>query len=83
MSMIGFGPVSPGDASKYMMRIFYHLVSLAPAPAFLLGFVFSVLHTPAVCLAWPYEMALMWFVMFVAHTPAWILFLQQLYFSRN
>jgi hypothetical protein len=65
------------------MRIIYHVLSLAPAPLFLLGFIWSLLQTPAVCSAWPYEMATMWLVMFVAHLPAWILFGQQLYFSRN
>jgi hypothetical protein len=65
------------------MRIIYHVLSLAPAPLFLLGFIWSLLQTPAVCSAWPYEMAAMWLVMFVAHLPAWILFGQQLYFSRN
>jgi hypothetical protein len=65
------------------MRIIYHVLSLAPAPLFLLGFIWSLLQTPTVCSAWPYEMAVMWFVMFVAHLPAWILFAQQLYFSRN
>lgn len=65
------------------MRRFYQILTLAPAPLFLLGFIYSILNTPGLCGAWPYEMASMWFVMFLAHLTPWFMFLQQFKFTRN
>jgi hypothetical protein len=64
------------------MRTLYTILSLAPAPAFLLGFIYSVFTPMSICGAWPYEMAVMWFVMFLAHLTPWILRAQQLYLTR-
>jgi len=64
------------------MRIIYQILSLLPAPLFLLGFILSVINPMSICGAWPYEMAVMWFVMFLAHLTPWILRVQQLYLTR-
>ena len=60
-----------------MLRKLYPLLTLAPAPAFFIGFLFSVFNPPAVCAAWPYEMAAMWFIMCLAHLTPWLLWFQQ------
>jgi hypothetical protein len=64
------------------MKLVYQTLSLAPAPLFLLGFLYSVLNPPAVCAAFPYEMSVMWFVMSLAHLVPWLLFYQQ-HFTRQ
>ena len=65
------------------MRLIYTTLTLAPAPLFFLGFLYSVLHTPAVCAVFPYEMSLMWFIMCLAHLTPWILWFQQQHFARR
>lgn len=74
----------PVQHNKYhMLTKFYTVLSLAPAPIFLaFGFI-SLSSVPALCGSFPYEMTVMWFVMALAHTPPWIIALQQFYFSRN
>ena len=64
------------------MRLFYSTLTLAPAVLFLMGFVYSLLQTPAVCAAFPYEMAIMWFIMFLAHLSPWFIWYQQ-HFTRD
>ena len=67
------------------MRLFYSTLTLAPAPLFLAGFVFSVFnitHT-ATCGSHSWEMPVMWFVMFLAHSVSWVMWLQQRNFTRN
>ncbi len=59
----------------------YTILSLAPSPLFFLGFLLSVWHTPSVCAAFPYEMALMWLIMSLAHLTPWLLFYKQ-HFTR-
>ena len=65
------------------MRLLYHTLTLAPSPLFFLGFLYSAINPPALCAAFPYEMALMWFVMFLAHLTPWILFFQQRNLARD
>ena len=64
------------------MRIIYQISSLLPAPLFLLGFIISILNPMHICSSWPYEMAVMWFVMFLAHLTPWLLRAQQFYLTR-
>ena len=64
------------------MKSLYQTLTLAPAPLFLAGFVYSLFNTPALCSAFPYEMAVMWFVMSLAHITPWLLWYQQ-HFARN
>lgn len=63
------------------MRYLYLTVTLAPLPLFLMGLLYSLL-TPSLCGA-SYEMTLMWAIMSLAHLAPWIMWLQQLYFTRN
>jgi hypothetical protein len=65
------------------MRTLYTVLSLAPSPLFFILGVYSSLHTPAICGAFPYEMTIMWFLMSLAHVTPWILRCQQLYLTRN
>ena len=60
-----------------MMRTLYTLLTLAPAPLFFLGFVYSLFYSHH---GW--EMPVMWFVMFLAHLTPWLLFYQQ-HFARD
>jgi hypothetical protein len=67
------------------MRILYTTLSLAPAPLFFLGFLWSILnitHTP-VCGSHSWEMPIMWFVMALAHLTPWLMWRQQRNFTRN
>lgn len=64
------------------MRYLYQFLTLAPAPAFLAGLLYSLFTPSTVCAVWPYEMTLMWAVMFLAHLSPWLLFYQQ-HFTRN
>ena len=68
---------------KYIMRKTYQILSLSPAPLFLLGFILSAFNPMPICGSWPYEMAVMWFVMFLAHLTPWLLWLQQRNLTRN
>jgi hypothetical protein len=64
------------------MRVFYQILTLLPAPLFFVGFIISLVNPSPICGTWPYEMALMWFVMFLAHLTPWVLRVQQLYLTR-
>ena len=64
------------------MRRIYQILTLAPAPLFFVGFLYSVLNPPAMCTSFPLEMPIMWFIMFLAHLTPWLLFYQQ-NFSRD
>jgi hypothetical protein len=64
------------------MRKLFLTLNLTPAPAFLLGFIWSLLNPSHVC-GHDYSMPVMWFVMFVAHLAPWAMYLQQRYLSRN
>jgi hypothetical protein len=78
-----FFPLQDPFGLSIDMRYLYQFLTLAPAPLFLAGAIYSVLHTPAMCGAFPYEMALMWFVMTLAHVTPWILFFQQRNLARD
>jgi hypothetical protein len=65
------------------MKLLYQALSLLPAPLFLAGAIYSVLHTPAMCGAFPYEMTVMWFVMMLAHLTPWLIWWQQRDFTRR
>jgi protein-S-isoprenylcysteine O-methyltransferase Ste14 len=65
------------------MKLVYQTLTLLPAPLFFLGFLYSVLNPPALCTAFPYEMAAMWAVMGLAHLVPWLLFWQQRNLTRN
>jgi hypothetical protein len=45
------------------MKRLYQILSLAPAPMFLIGLVWNLTSPPAVCGIGNYEMAVMWAVM--------------------
>ena len=63
------------------MRKIYTILSLAPAPAFLLGFVYSLFNPSHMC-GQDYAMTVMWFVMFLAHLTPWLLWSQQRNLTR-
>lgn len=65
------------------MKKLYTVLSLLPAPLFFLGFLYSVGHPPAICGSFPYEMAVMWLVMSVAHLTPWLLWWQQRDLARH
>jgi len=61
------------------MPIVYQLLTLAPAPLFFLGLLWSIFvgdHHG-------YEMITMWSIMFLAHLSPWLLWWQQLNLSRD
>ena len=64
------------------MRLINQLLSLAPAPLFYIGAVVNVIMPASVCTAWPYEMAVMWFVMALAHTGNWLVFWERRRYTR-
>lgn len=62
-----------------MFKTLYTLLTLAPAPLFALGFVYSVTfnhHGDG-------QMPAMWFIMAVAHLTPWLLRWQQHNLTRN
>ena len=65
------------------MKRIYQILSLAPAPMFLMGLVWNLTSPPAMCGIGNYEMAVMWAVMALAHATPWIIWWQQRNFSRN
>jgi len=67
---------------KYHMRILYTVLTLAPAPLFFLGFIYSIITPSQIC-GVDYSMSVMWLVMCLAHCTPWILRCQQLYLTRN
>lgn len=67
------------------MRIINTLLSLAPAPLFYLGAVVSFMSGAGICTAsWfgSYEMTIMWFVMGLAHTGNWLVYLERRRYSK-
>jgi hypothetical protein len=76
-----FSAVDPFGLTTVMSKL-YTLFSLAPAPLFLLGMIYSLVNPPALCSSFPYEMTLMWFVMLLAHLTPWLLFYSQ-HFARD
>ena len=64
------------------MRNIYQILSLAPAPLFLLGFVYSLVNPSHAC-GHDYSMSAMWFVMFLAHLTPWLIWSQQRNLTRN
>jgi hypothetical protein len=65
------------------MRILYTSLSLAPAPLFFLGFLYSALVPPQLCTSFPYEMTVMWFIMALAHIVPWLVWFQQRDLARR
>ena len=65
------------------MKRIYQILTLAPAPAFLVGLVYNLAYPVPFCGAGNYEMAAMWAIMALAHTTPWIIWLQQRNFSRD
>ena len=67
------------------MRILYNILTLAPAPLFLILGIVSWLTPTHMCSSgWMIpEMVVMWFVMALAHCVPWILRAQQSYLTRN
>ena len=63
--------------NKYRMRRLNTFCSLAPAPAFLIGFALSLYFGPTVCGSFEWEMPLMWLIMAFAHTSPWLMWWQQ------
>jgi hypothetical protein len=64
------------------MKTIYSVLTLAPAPLFLLGFIYS-LYAPSLICGTDYSMTVMWFVMMLAHLTPWLLWWQQRNFTRN
>jgi hypothetical protein len=69
------------------MKTLYTLLSLAPAPLFFLGFLWSLFNMhglqAAMCGGSHWEMPVMWLIMSLAHSLPWLLRWQQLNLSRN
>jgi len=65
------------------MKRIYQFFNLAPAPAFFLGFIWSLTDHPVICGGHSWQMPVMWAVMFMAHLTPWFMFLQQRKFTRN
>jgi hypothetical protein len=64
------------------MKTIYNLLTLAPAPMFFVGFLYS-LWAPSMICGTDYSMSVMWFVMMLAHLTPWLLRWQQRHFARN
>ena len=64
------------------MRDLYKILSLAPAPAFFRGFVYSVFAPSYIC-GTDYAMSAMWAIMCLAHLTPWLMWWQQRDFTRN
>jgi hypothetical protein len=64
------------------MRTLYTILSLAPAPLFFAGFVYSLLAPSHMC-GTDYSMTAMWLIMCLAHCVPWLLRAQQYYLTRN
>lgn len=59
------------------MKNLYTVLSLVPAPLFLAFGLWSLFGNHSqVCSHFPYEMTIMWFVMFIAHLSPWIFWYQ-------
>ena len=75
--------IALSGTSNNIMRNLYQILSLSPAPLFFLGFIYSAINPMHICSSWPYEMSLMWLVMFLAHLTPWLLWFQQRNLTRN
>ena len=64
------------------MRALYTILSLAPAPLFFLGFVWSV-YSPSPHCGHDFQMPAMWLIMSLAHCLPWLLRWQQKNLTRN
>jgi len=64
------------------MRILYTTLSLAPAPLFFAGFVYSI-YAPNPHCGQDFQMPAMWLIMSLAHCLPWILRAQQRNLTRN
>ena len=64
------------------MRTLYTILSLAPAPLFFAGFLWSLL-SPSLHCGQDWQMPAMWFVMMLAHLTPWLLWRQQRNLTRN
>ena len=64
------------------MRILYTVLTLAPAPLFFAGFIYSVINPSPHC-GHDFQMPAMWLIMSLAHCVPWILRWQQRNFTRN
>ncbi len=60
------------------MRKINQFFSLAPAPVFFIGFLYSI-NNPStdICGSMPWEMPVMWIVMSLAHVSPWLMWYQQ------
>ena len=70
------------SAINIIMRNIYHFLSLAPAPLFLLGFIYSIINPSHAC-GHDYSMSVMWLVMMLAHLTPWLIWSQQRNLTRN
>lgn len=60
------------------MRFWNQFFSLAPAPVFFAGFLFSINNPMTdICGAMSWEMPLMWILMSAAHASPWLMWYQQ------
>ena len=64
------------------MRILYTVLTLAPAPLFFAGFLWSLLM-PSIHCGDDWQMPAMWLIMSLAHSVPWILRVQQFYLTRR
>ena len=64
------------------MRTLYFILTLAPAPLFFAGFIWSLL-APSVHCGQDWQMPAMWLIMALAHTLPWAQRIQQYYLTRN
>ena len=64
------------------MRTLYTILTLAPAPLFFLGFIYSIINPSHTC-GHDFQMPAMWFIMCLAHAFPWVLRAQQSNLTRN
>jgi len=63
------------------MRMINTFFSLAPAPLFLLGFIYSIMHSShGTHSSW--EMSAMWLIMAAAHVTPWLMWYQQKQYQK-
>jgi hypothetical protein len=64
------------------MRKINLFFSLAPAPTFLIGAIWSFTNTHHACGGLTWEMPVMWLVMALAHVSPWLMWWQQRKFQK-
>ena len=75
--------VCQSDSVNNSMRLFNQILSLAPVPAFFVGFLFSINNPSAeICGSMSWEMPVMWILMSIAHVPPWIMWYQQRQYQK-